>query len=95
MDDLREARLRKGMWIAVAASAIAGVVNMVTRPDFDLGDLVLPVAVAAVVTAAILVLRFGFPQAVSDPQRNTRVFFALSAAFLLTILVAGIWRNIQ
>ena len=83
------------MWIAVAASAIAGVVSMLTRPDFDLGDLVLPTAVAAVVTAVILVLRFVFPQAVSDPARNTRVFFMLSAALLLGILVAGIWRNIQ
>jgi hypothetical protein len=83
------------MWLAVAASAIAGVASMVSRPDFDLGDLVLPTAVAVAITAVILVLRFGFPHAVSDPARNTRVFFVLSAALLLAILVAGIGRNIQ
>jgi hypothetical protein len=83
------------MWLAVAVSAVAGVANMVSRPDFKLGDLVLPTAIAAAITAVILVLRFGFPQAVSDPARNTRVFFVLSAALLLAIVVAGIWRNIQ
>ena len=81
--------------MAVAASAVAGVASMVSRPDFDLGDLVLPAAVAAAITAVILMLRFGFPEAMSDPTRNTRVFFMLSAALLLAILVAGIWRNIQ
>jgi hypothetical protein len=83
------------MWIAVAASAIAGVYSHVSRPDFDLGDLVLPTAVAAAVTVGILTLRFVFPQTVSDPVRNTRVFFAFSAALLLAIIVAGIWTNIQ
>jgi hypothetical protein len=83
------------MWLAVAASAVAGVASMVSRPDFDLGDLVLPAAIAAAITAVILVLRFGFPQTVSNPVRNTRVFLGLSAALLLGILVVGIWRNVR
>jgi drug/metabolite transporter (DMT)-like permease len=95
VDDPGSGRLSRGMWLAVAASAVAGVANIVSRPDIGPGDLVLPIAIAVAITAVILVLRFVFPQAVSDPVRNTRVFFALSAALLLGILVFGIWQNIQ
>jgi hypothetical protein len=83
------------MWLAVAASAVAGVARVVSRPDLEPGDLVLPAVLTAAIAAAILVLRFGFPQLVSDPERNTRVFFILSAALLLAILVTGVWENIQ
>jgi hypothetical protein len=86
------------MWLALAVSAVAGVARVarvVSRPGFEPEELVFPAAITLAITAAILVLRFGFPQAVSDPERNSRVFFILSAALLLAILLAGIWENIQ
>jgi hypothetical protein len=95
MDDPGQVRLRRGTWAAIAVSAAAGVISLISRPDLEPGDLVLPAIVTAVLVAAILVVRYRFPQAVSNPDRNAgfMIGFMVGMVFILVVLqIAGAVR---
>ena len=76
-----------GFWFAIAASAIAGTVNMLTRPDFDLGDLVIPGIFTAILVGSLLSVRVFWPQALGDPERNSGLVIGFMIGMVLTILL--------
>lgn len=82
-------------WLAITASAVTGTATMLSRPGFEPSDLILPVAVAGIVLASLVSLRLFWPQAVGDPDRNSRVFIALGVTFLAIILAIGIVSQLR
>ena len=78
-----------GFWLIIASSALVGTWSRVTRPGFDPGDLVLPMALAISVAIIIVSLKVFFPAAVADPVRNSWLLIGLSALVILVALVLG------
>jgi hypothetical protein len=76
-----------GFWLAITASALAGLFTMTRRPGFQPADVLVPVAFGvAAVGVLIAIQQFG-PPPIRDLARSQRflVAFTLCLAGLLVI----------
>ena len=78
-----------GFWLAIAASAIVGTVNMLTRPDFEPGDLLLPGIFTAILVGALLSVRVFWPQALSNAERNTGLLIGFGIGLIFAIVLVA------
>lgn len=76
-----------GFWLAIAASAIAGAVNLLRRPDFDPSDLILPGAYTAILVGTLLALRIFWPQTLSNRDRNGGVLIGFGIGLMTTLFL--------
>ena len=88
MTKTQRARPGIGFWLAIAASAIAGVLAMARRPGFEPGDLVFPVAIAVISVGIVVGLQEFGPPGLRNMASNQR--FLIVFTILLAALVA-IW----
>jgi tryptophan-rich sensory protein len=78
-----------GFWLAIAASAIAGTVNMLTRPDFEPGDLIVPTIFTAILVGTLMSVRVFWPQALGNVDRNGGLLIGFMIGMLTVILLFG------
>ena len=87
MADSEPARPGIGFWLAIAASGIAGSVNMLSRPDFEIGDLVIPLIFTALLVGTLIFVRVLWPQALSNEERNGGLLIGFMIGMLTVILL--------
>jgi hypothetical protein len=87
----RRTRPWNGFCVVIAASAIAGMIGMASRPDFEPTDVLIPVAVGAISVGALAMVRELGPEpvrAVASDQRFLIGFtVVLSAALVIWALL--------
>lgn len=87
MADDEGARPGIWFWLAIAASAIAGTVNRITRPDFDPSDLILPGVYTAILVGTLLAVRVFWPQALRNRDRNDGLLIGFGIGLMTVIFV--------
>jgi len=82
--------LRIGVWLAITASAIAGLLAMARREQFDAADLLVPVALGMLGVGLVAGLQEFGPEPLQGLARNQRFLVAftlgLSALIVLWVL---------
>jgi hypothetical protein len=76
-----------GFWLAIAASALAGVFAMTRRRGFEPADLLIPVALCVTAVSIVIALQELGPPKLRDLANDQRflVAFTLCLAALLVI----------
>jgi hypothetical protein len=76
-----------GVWLAIAASAVAGVLTMTRRQGFELADLLIPAALGMTAVGIVIALQNFAPprlRALANDQRFL-IGFTLGLSGLLVI----------